>query len=61
MGSLFGHPPFLNREKFLEMTASNWLCHTGSLWQDMDMVPGYSLESGIRETADWYRQQGWLS
>ncbi len=61
LGSLFGHPPFLNREKFLEMTASNWLCHTGSLWQDMDMVPGYSLESGIRETADWYRQQGWLS
>ncbi|MBL7849218.1 MAG: NAD(P)-dependent oxidoreductase [Cyclobacteriaceae bacterium] len=57
---LAGKHPFLSREKLKEVAASNWLCDSSALWKDLSIQPVYLLEDGIRETAEWYRNHGWL-
>jgi nucleoside-diphosphate-sugar epimerase len=53
--------PALNREKMLELTAINWACSIDQLKRDLAFVPHYDLESGLRETLLWYKQNNWLS
>jgi len=57
--SLLGSMPFLHPEKLAEIAAVNWACEC-TLWQDLAISPGYSLEAGLRETAGWYKERGWL-
>lgn len=57
---LAGKHPFLSREKLKEVAAANWLCDSSALWKDLSIKPAYLLEEGIRETAEWYRNHGWL-
>lgn len=57
---LFGRHPFLDREKLNEVSAANWLCDSGPLWEDLQKKPSYSLERGLRETLEWYEANGWL-
>ncbi len=58
--SLLGRVPFLHREKLKEMTAPNWLCDSCELWQELGIHPAYTLEAGLLETANWYKEKGWL-
>ncbi len=57
---LFGKHPFLNLEKFDELSSSNWRCDSSHLWKALSISPEYSLEAGLKETADWYKMNGWL-
>ncbi len=57
---LLGKHPFLSREKLDEVSAANWLCDSRPLWTELGREPAYLLEAGLKETADWYRKQGWL-
>ncbi len=58
--SPFGRKPFLNREKLSEMTAPNWSCDSRECWQELGIRPLYSLRAGLQETAEWYKENGWL-
>ncbi len=58
--SLFGRMPFLHLDKLKEMAAPNWLCDSQTIWKEMGIKPLYTLESGLREAADWYDHNGWL-
>lgn len=52
--------PVLSREKLLELSASNWNCDVKSLKTDYGFIPQYCLETGMRETIEWYKEAGWL-
>ena len=57
---LFGSMPFLNTEKVNEISGANWLCNSSDTWQDLKTVPFYFLDTGMKETIEWYRQENWL-
>jgi len=59
--SLFGRMPFLHSEKLREITSPNWACDSTALWKLIKSKPRYDLESGIKETALWYKHNGWLN
>lgn len=58
--ALMGNRPRMNLEKLKEISSANWSCNSQAIWDEIRVCPAYSLESGLKETADWYRKRGWL-
>lgn len=50
----------LNLEKIKELKCLNWVCDSGAFYATHDFRPAYTLESAVKETADWYKKEGWL-
>lgn len=59
-GKLTKKPSPLNVEKMNELKSSNWLCDASSFIADTGFQPQYSLEEGIQETTEWYKNNNWL-
>jgi dihydroflavonol-4-reductase len=59
-GRLTGRPALLNDQRILDMRQRYWLCSGEKARQELGFVPEYDLERAIQETADWYRETGWL-
>ncbi len=57
---LLGRHPFLGTEKLREVSASNWLCDSSDLWNDLNKKPSYTLERGLKVTLEWYTEHGWV-
>lgn len=55
-----GKTPVLNREKLNELTAINWQCSIEKAKMHLGFSPQYSLEHGLRETLQWYKEHKWL-
>lgn len=55
-----GRSSIFNRDKARELLAPGWLCETESARADLSFEAGISLAEGLRSTAQWYREQGWL-
>jgi UDP-glucose 4-epimerase len=53
-------PAALNRDKIPELTAENWHCDASPLLDTLGFRPEFDLYSGMQDTVNWYRQQGWL-
>jgi len=60
MYSLFGTLPFLTMEKLDEISQANWLCDSGEVWRLLSKSPSHDLQTGMKETVNWYRKQGWI-
>ncbi|MGP8214529.1 MAG: NAD-dependent epimerase/dehydratase family protein [Bacteroidia bacterium] len=58
--SFSGKTPGLNMEKAIEFGTTNWKCDISPLVADIGFKPEYTLESGIKETVEWYKKEGWL-
>lgn len=56
----FGRSSIFNRDKARELLAPGWLCETEAAKADLGYEAGITLADGLRATAQWYRQQGWL-
>jgi len=58
-GRLTGQLPVINADKVRDLLQPYWICDTAHLSQ-----AGYAsrvgLASGIAETVEWYRKEGWL-
>lgn len=50
----------LNMDKYNILSQRNWRCDIEPARRDLGFVPKWSLESGVRETIAWYRENGWL-
>ena len=50
----------LNRDKYNILRQRNWQCDITPLMHDLDFVPEWNLERGVKEAIQWYRQEGWL-
>ncbi|MDP4267160.1 MAG: NAD(P)-dependent oxidoreductase [Bacteroidota bacterium] len=55
-----GKAPILNIDKIKELSATNWNCDILPLVEDIGFVPQYFLKDGLKETIDWYKNEGWL-
>jgi nucleoside-diphosphate-sugar epimerase len=57
---LVGRSTMFNRDKARELLAPGWLCDTADARQELGFVAATPLEQGLRETWQWYRNEGWL-
>ena len=53
-------PSTLNRDKFKIMKQRNWICETEPLKNDLGFSAKYDLEAGLKESIQWYKEQGWI-
>jgi nucleoside-diphosphate-sugar epimerase len=52
--------PLLTRDRIAELSAADWSCDIARAREELGFVPRVGLEDGMRQTAEWYRMQGWL-
>jgi nucleoside-diphosphate-sugar epimerase len=57
---LVGKSTIFNRDKARELLAPGWLCETELARRDFGFEAHIPLQAGLKETADWYRANGWL-
>jgi nucleoside-diphosphate-sugar epimerase len=55
-----GRSSIFNRDKARELLAPGWLCETEAARLELKFEAGIPLPDGLRTTAQWYRDQGWL-
>ena len=60
VGRLAGRSTMFNRDKARELLAPGWLCETDAAREELGFEARTPLEQGLRETWDWYRNEGWL-
>ncbi len=53
-------PGYLNLDKIREATALGWVCSDEKIRQQLGYRPAATLEERFAQTAQWYRQEGWL-
>jgi dTDP-D-glucose 4,6-dehydratase len=58
--SSFGKTTFLSPDKGHEYFAEAWLCSSKKLENDIGWRAEIAIEEGVRDTAMWYRENGWL-
>ncbi len=60
ISKLTGSTNFLNPDKWHEIKQDGWLCSTAKIRDELGFTPRWTLEEGIKVTAKWYREAGWL-
>ena len=53
-------PTLFDRQRALELGQAAWECSNRKLRRELGWQPAFTLPAGLRATADWYRQHGWL-
>ncbi len=57
---LVGQATIFNRDKARELLAPGWLCETDRAREILGFSAATPLADGLRQTARWYRDEGWL-
>ncbi len=52
--------PPLTRDRVADAISSNWSCSDARARSELDYASRRDLDGGMRETAAWYRSNGWL-
>jgi len=60
VGRLRGKPLALNLDKVREALAGSWVCSTDRAYRELGFRVTTPLAERIRQTAQWYLQQGWI-
>ncbi|MEX0936325.1 MAG: NAD-dependent epimerase/dehydratase family protein [Pirellulales bacterium] len=60
IGRVRRRPLPLNMDKVREVLAGSWICRTDRIEQTLGFAPAADLPQRLRETAQWYRCEGWL-
>jgi dihydroflavonol-4-reductase len=60
MGCIRRRPGWVNSDKITEALAGSWTCSPAKARAQLGWSPGAALTDRLRETAQWYRQAGWL-
>ncbi len=55
-----GKSSTLNPDKYQIMKQRNWQCDIAPATTELGFVPDYDLRRGVKETIDWYKNEGWL-
>jgi len=59
-GRLTGRPALLNDQRLIDVRQRSWLYSGDKARRDLGFEARYNLETGVRETVEWYRREGWL-
>ncbi len=57
---LTGKTSVINRHKIKEMRQEGWVADTELTREKLNFRPDYSLDEAVAETAEWYKEKGWL-
>jgi dihydroflavonol-4-reductase len=57
---LLRNNPVINRDKIRDLTQPAWACSIEAAKRDLGFSPKIELEAGLRQTFEWYKQEGWL-
>lgn len=57
---LTGRPALLNDQKLIELRRRYWVCSAEKARRELGFEAQYDLATGLRLTARWYRENGWL-
>ena len=60
MGRIRRRPGWVNSDKIAEALAESWTCSSVKARTHLGWSPAAALAERLRETAQWYRQAGWL-
>ena len=60
LGQLLRRPMTLNLDKVREATAGSWTCSSARAKSELGFAVGAPLADRLRQTAQWYRDEGWL-
>ena len=60
IGKITGNYPIFNTDKLIILKATNWICETSQLRDQLNFETEYDLEKGIKETVQWYKENGWI-
>lgn len=60
VGRLAARPQVFDSDKVRELLAPGWLCETQRCQEDLGFTASIPLEEGLRTTAAWYKEKGWL-
>ncbi|MCX7784898.1 MAG: NAD(P)-dependent oxidoreductase [candidate division WOR-3 bacterium] len=50
----------LNSDKIKELIQPCWVCDIDKIKTEIGFMPQYSLEQGLKETIQWYKEHHWL-
>ena len=59
-GLITGRAVMLTRDKLREFRQPNWVCDHAALNADTGWTPAVPLAEGMRLTAAWYQEHGWI-
>lgn len=60
IGRLKKKPPVFDIEKAKNFTQRHWICSHKKALNDFHFEQKISLQEGIQQTMDWYKNNGWL-
>lgn len=60
VGKIKKEPPVFDIEKAKNFTQRHWICSHKKALNDFQFEQQISLQEGIQETMDWYKNNGWL-
>jgi nucleoside-diphosphate-sugar epimerase len=60
IGKITRRARYLNLDRAHELTAGHWTCSSEKARRDLGFVPGAPLLQRIEQTAQWYKDHGWL-
>jgi len=55
-----GTATIINLNRMREFRQANWACSSERLQAELKFRPRYDLESGLRQTIAWARENGWI-
>ena len=53
-------PGWINSDKITEALGGSWTCSAEKARSQLGWSPAFTLDERLQETAQWYRQAGWL-
>ena len=53
-------PTIINHDKYMEMKQTAWICSGEKAKKLLGFQAQVGIEDGMRSTAAWYKEQGWL-
>jgi nucleoside-diphosphate-sugar epimerase len=60
IGKVSSEPPLFRLEKFYEIKQLAWVCSPEKALRELGWQARTPLEQAIKETATWYRDNGWI-
>ena len=60
VGGLRGRVPMLDLRRLDDMSHRDWLIDSSLIRRETGFTPEIDLETGIRQTVEWYREAGWI-
>jgi nucleoside-diphosphate-sugar epimerase len=60
LGRVRQRPGWVNSDKMAEALAGSWTCSSAKARGQLGWFPAATLAERLGETAQWYRQAGWL-